>query len=179
MTTGPFEGRSNAAGGFASRVLIKPTSPASAGVLFELVGEDEPGEGSGSWADVTRPRRRSAVEWLGEPACSYVLPLMLDGIETRRGHNTPVEAQIRTVRSWKHKTKKTGQPPVLRLAGPLHFPATMRWVLDDIAWGAKQRDNQGRRIQQMVTLTLKEYVEPTVVRSPAKKHRDHKGGGKK
>lgn len=161
-----------------SRVLIYPVSPFDLGISFELVGDDDPQEGTGAWQDVPRPRRRTAIEWTGEPSATYVLPLMLDGIDRpRRGQSTPVESDIRKLRSWRQKSAKTGQPPVLRVQGPLHFPTTMRWVLDGLAWGEKQRDASGRRVQQLVTVTLREYVEPTVVKSPAKKVRGR--GGKK
>lgn len=164
------------AGGAQTRVLIKPTHPVGAGVWFELVDEDQPREDAGGWQDVARPRRQTAVEWIGGGAATYVLPLMLDGVETTPGRDASIEAQVRAVRSWIRPTKKTGEPPVLRIAGPLHFPETMRWVVDDITWGAKIRNNNtGRRVQQMLTISLKQYLEPTVVKSPAKKARNRNG----
>ncbi len=157
-----------------TQVLIKPTRPVSPGLRFDLVGDDELTGGAGGWQDIARPRRRTAVEWVGTPAYTYVLPLMIDGIETSPGGNTVVESAIKTLTSWGTPTSKTGQPPVVRLAGPLRAPDSLRWVIDDITWGEQIRNNAGRRIQQQVTVTLKEFVEPTLMKGPAARARNRK-----
>ncbi|MDI6911485.1 hypothetical protein [Nocardioides sp.] len=161
--------------GTQRRVHIKPTRPAGPGVWFDLIGDDDPREGSAGWQDVSRPRRQSGVEWVGQSASAYVLPLLLDGVEVSPGRDQVIEKDIRAVRSWFVKTKKTGEPPVLAITGPLHFPKSMRWVVADMVWGAKIRDPGGRRVQQALTLTLKQYLEPSVVKSPAKKARHRQG----
>lgn len=154
-----------------TRVTIKPTDSRGAAVRFELVGDDAPAGGVGGWETLARPRRDAAVEWVGTPNATYVLPLLLDGIETRVGKDTVIESDIRQVKSWGQPTKKTGQPPVLRLTGPLHVKPGSRWVLNDIEWGPAIRNKHGRRIQQQLTLSFLKYVEARIVRSPAKRAR--------
>lgn len=172
----------------SDRVLIKPTRPSGPGLWFELLGDDEITGGVGGWEDLPRPRRRNAVQWVGTPALSLGLPLLLSGVDqahttsalSRRpihtvfARDTSVESAVRQLTSWGQKTKKTGQPPILRVAGPVRGPQTARWVIEDLEWGPQIRNRDGQRIQQEVTVRLKEYIEAAVVRGPAAASRNRR-----
>ena len=157
-------------------VLIKPIRPRGPGIRFELIGDDTVTGGVGGWEDLPRPRRRAATDYVGTPAYTEVLPLLIDGTETSRGHDTPIEGRIRTLISWGVPRKGADRPAVLRISGPLRVPASKRWVIQDLEWGPQIRNQAGRRVQQYVTVTLKEYVEPVILRGPAAKSRGGKGG---
>ncbi|SDC46367.1 hypothetical protein [Nocardioides lianchengensis] len=164
----------------STRVTIRPASPAGPGIVFELDGKDEPGGGVGGWEGLERPRAVAATYWKGSPAYTWTIPLLLDGMEVSRGVDRVVEAECARLASWGRASRPkrvTIPPPVLQVIGPVHFPATTRWVLTDIAWGDVERDAADRRIRQAVTVTLLEYVAPQLVKSHAKKARG-KGKGK-
>lgn len=164
------------------RVLIKPVRPASEGVRCDLIGEDQLTGGVAVWNTVDRPRRRAGVEWAGTSGYTYVLPLLIavpDGDQTVRPGDrvthagAAVEGDCRRLRSWASKaTRKTREPCVVRIAGPLRAPDATRWVITGLEWGTQIRDSNGRRIQQAVTVTLTEWVQAEVKRSPAKHARD-------
>lgn len=157
-----------------TRVTLTPTSPKRDDeIRLDLVGDDRLTGGVGAWSTVARPRRRAAVEWTGTSGFTYVLPLLLDGLEVSVGRDRSVEADIRKLLTWASQpTKSTGQPVVLRATGPLRTPPTVRWVITDLAWGGQIRRDDGRRVQQYVTITLTEHTAARVRRSPAKKSRD-------
>jgi hypothetical protein len=150
-------------------VLLKPTSPPGPGIRFELTGDDTLTGGAGGWNDVARPRRRAALEWVGTPAYQLILPLLLDGMETTIGHDTVIEPQCRQVAAWATKDEKTGRPTILKATGPIRVGEQKRWVIQDITWEGQVRNKKGRRIQQHLTVTLKEYIEATVLKSPVAK----------
>lgn len=161
-----------------TRVLLKPVQPARDGLRLDLVGDDQLSGGVAAWGTIERPRRRTAVEWTGTSGLTYVLPLLLDGMETTRGHDTSVETQCRLLQDWASEpTKATAQPVVLRATGPLQTGPNVRWVISNLEWGAKSRNAAGKRVQQYVTVTLTQHVEATVRRSPAKQSRNRKGKG--
>lgn len=156
-------------------VLLKPVQPVRDGLRLALVGEDKLSGGVAAWGTLDRPRRRSAVEWTGTSGFTYVLPLLLDGMETTPGRDTSVEAACRTLMSWgAEATKATRQPVVLKATGPLQTPENIRWVISGIDWGTKFRNAAGQRVQQYAAVTLTEYVAASVRHSPAKASRDRK-----
>jgi len=158
-----------------TRVSIRPVTPTvRPPIVFELIGDDEPSGGVGGWQTLPRPRRTTGVYWGGTPEVTWTLPLMLDGMEVRPGVDRVIEAELARVASWGRSIRPkrvTLPPPVLQVSGPLHFPSTTRWVLQDLAYGARERNSAGRRIRQELTLTLLEYIEPQLVKSHAKKSR--------
>ena len=179
-------------------VRIKAVRPAGGSITLDLAGDDQLTGGVSNWTTVDRPRRRQAVEWAGVTGFTYVLPLVLNGVDAgggstsyngevghivqrpgpvhQGGRDVVVEPDIQQLLKWASKaTKKTGQPVVVRLAGPLKAPDSVRWVISSLDWGAQIRNRSGRRIQQYVTVTLVEWVDADVKRSPAKKSR-HKHG---
>lgn len=163
----------------SDRVTIRPAGQAGEGIDFELVGDDEPTGGVGGWETLDRRRRAPAVFWGATPAITWTLPLLIDGVETSVGVDTVIEQDIARLERWGQSSRPkrdTIAPPVLQVLGPVHYPATTRWVLQDLSWGARLRNTNGRRIQAYVTVTLQQYVSAELVVSHAKKAR---GKGKK
>jgi hypothetical protein len=150
-------------------------SPRDDSLSFDLVGDDEVSDGVGGWEDLARPRRKSAVEWVGTPAMTLVLPLLIDGTERAVGVDAVIEWKCARLFSWGRKTKKTGLPVVLRATGPIRCTAQQRWVINGLSWGGQIRNADGRRVQQYVTVTLKEYIEAAVLKGPAARARDRQG----
>lgn len=152
-----------------TRVLIKPTRPALPGIQLDLVGTDSRSGGVGGWQELTRPRRKAAVEWLGTPQLEMTVPLLIDGTEVQVGVDVSIEPTIRKLISWALKDKGTGQPPIVRLDGPISATQQQRWVIQTLEWGAMMRNQRGQRVQQYVTVTFLEYLEAEVLKGPARK----------
>lgn len=160
-----------------SAIRLVPTRPTGSPLTAYLVGDDVLTGGAGGWQDLERPLRRAAIEYVGTPGYLYELPLLFNGVEARPGVDYVVESGCREVTRWGNRNRTTDQPQVLRLDSPiLKAPPSCRWVIDSIAWGESWRNASGRRIQQYFTLTLKEYVEAEVLRSPAKASRNRRRG---
>lgn len=132
---------------------------------LRLIGDDQLSGGVGGWADLPRPRRRAGIEWTGTPAFTYVLPLQLDGITPYT--DLEVESHCTQLLDWGQPSPSSTEPAVLTVTGPLKAPATVRWVLENIEWGPCLRNGKGRRVQQNVTLTLKQHQRVAVLRTPA------------
>ncbi|MSZ75528.1 MAG: hypothetical protein F2667_00305 [Actinobacteria bacterium] len=154
------------------QVTIRAVTPAGTAVTFELLGEDTLSGGVGGWESLDRPRRAAAAGWVGTPPAQLTLPLLLDGRERQVGVDVAIERQIRIVESWGVRTKETGRPPILQVTGPLLVGPGSRWVVDDIAYGSRERNPDGRRVSQEITVVLLRYVAPATVRSPAAAARD-------
>lgn len=157
------------------QVTIRPAAAGLAGlaVVFELVGDPDAAGGVGGWSPIDRPRRSAAVEWLGTPARTQTLPVLLNGLEVAPGVDLSIEPQLGAIVAWGEPAQVTDdQPPPLILAGPIPF-TDGQWVLDDITWGAMTRDAAGRRTQQYLTLAFTEYLTTQILKSPAKKARHH------
>lgn len=155
-----------------SQVIIRQVDPPGATVVAELADDDDLTGGVGGWASLDRPRRTSAASWVGTPSQTYTLPILLDGMEAGPGSDRPVEGDILQLQAW-GKGDQDEPPPVLQVLGEVLVPPASRWVLQDLAWGARERDDAGRRIQQYITLTMLDYVAPVLLKSPAKKARQH------
>lgn len=162
-------------------VILNPVTPNLKAQRFHLVGDDTPSGGAGGWEAVSRPRRKAAAEWGGTELWSLVLPLLVTGVESSRGHDSSVEGDVRALLAIARKHPKTGQPPILTVSGPVRVPSPrMRWVIQGFEWGDQIRNTAGRRVQQYVTVTLLEYEEAAVLLSPAKAAKSRNAGkGKK
>lgn len=160
----------------STQVTLKPVLPAGASMRLELVGDDQLSGGTGTWSTLNRPRRQDAIQFEGVSGFVYVLPLLLDGMESSPRLDASVEASCRLLQSWSSAVKQaTKQPVVLRASGPLQTDGAVRWVITDLQWGAKIRNSAGSRVQQYVTVTLTQYRTASVRKSPAKQSRDRTG----
>lgn len=160
-----------------SSIRLVPTRPRGSALTVDLVGDDVLTGGAGGWQDLERPLRRAAIEYVGTPGYIYELPLLFNGVEALPGVDVLVDGGCREIMRWGNRNRDTGQPQVLRLDGAvLKAPPSCRWVIDSIGWGESWRNSNGGRIQQFFMLTLKEFVEAEVLKSPAKASRDRRRG---
>lgn len=155
------------------RVTISPV-PHGPSINFDLLGDDTITGGVGGWESLARSRRSPAAGWVGLPEVTYTLPLMIDGFANRPRGDRVIEADCRRLADWGRPVGPNADPPVLKIAGPVMVTPGARWVLQDIAWGSRIRNDKGHRVQQQVTLTLLQYVETRLVTSPAKRARDRR-----
>lgn len=158
-----------------SDVTIRPVTPTGPAVRFDLIGDDILSGQAGGWESLPRARRTAAAGWVGTPETTYELTVMLDGLGNGRTSDRSVERECRLVDSWGLPTKKTDEPPILSITGLVLVAPRTRWVLQSIALGERIRSARGFRVQQTMTLGFLQYVEPTLVKSPAKRVRDRKG----
>ena len=144
-------------------------------VRLDLVGDAQLSGGVGAWSVVSRPRRTDALEFTGVTGLTYVLPLLLDGMEASPGVDVSVELGCTRLLDWAGTVKKqTRQPVVVTAPGPLKTSPAIRWAITDLEWGAQVRVG-GYRVQQYVTVTLTQYRSATVRTDPAKRSRQRKG----
>ncbi|WP_168929827.1 hypothetical protein [Nocardioides sp. GY 10127] len=158
-----------------ARVWIKPISPAQPGSWFLMSGPAVVSGGAGGWVDLTRPKRRTTVEFDSVPPLVQTIPVLLDGLTGQMRRPTSIEPSARLLEQWALPTDSTGEPPILRISGPVEG-AGRKWVITDLAWEGPIRNDRGRRVQQDVTVTLQEYITVTVVGSPAAAARRRRNG---
>lgn len=162
-----------------TKVRVKPTRPAKTAVVFELFDNETRGGGIGGWESIERPRDTAATAWVATPPKTLELPLQLEGRDgAGPGRDQVVEGLCRQVERWGSPTQKTGEPPVLQVAGLPRVDKSDRWVLQDITWGEYVVNAGGQRVYQQLTLSLLEFSKAELVKSPAKKARKRQRGGK-
>ena len=156
------------------RVTLRPVLPQLAGltVTIDLLDVPTLTGGAGGWSELTRPRRTSAIEWTGTPIRSQSIPGQLSGLEVAPGVDRAVEPAVAALLALSIPTAATGEPPAVTVSGPV-LATDGQWVVNDPGWGAALRAATGQRIQQQVTVTLLEYVTPQLLKSPAKRAREH------
>jgi hypothetical protein len=135
------------------QILIRPKGTRR-GIIVDLLGHDAPSGGVGGWeAEQAGKKKRPVLRWAGRPGHEQTIVVMIDGFDT----NTSVEATCRRLGSWGRGRKDT-PPPRLQVTGRyLRSPANVAWVITGLEWGDQIRRGDGRRIQQVVTLTLSEW----------------------
>lgn len=139
-----------------SVVTISSTSPAVAVRSLLDDSTPTPAGGVGGWEQVARPKRGAMTEWQGHDLYSQSIGLMLDGFASR----TSMDVAIANLRRLARAGKGEKHPPIVRLDGPV-FGTQLDWVIQDIAWGALERDeNTGVVTRQQVTIGLLQYVMP-------------------
>lgn len=159
---------------YAGRVRLTPVTPAGPALQVDLLGQASVSGGVGGWTDLARPLRTTAAEWVGTPTLTQTLTVLLDGMPSLgRPVAVSIEPRAAALLALGVATKETGRPPVLTLAGPLYF-TDRRWVVDDLSWGTEIRNDTGERVQQDVTITLREWIATASVKGPAAKSRDRR-----
>jgi hypothetical protein len=160
-------------------VALDPVTPNMPGMTlrFHLAGDDDLAGGVGGWESLPRPRRRAAAEWVGTEPYTLALPLITTGVDARGpGRHAVVERKIRRLIRLAQRTRRTGEPPLLLVRGPVRLPnPRIRWVITGFDWGAQMRNPAGRRIQQEVVVHLMEHVGADILRGPAAKVRARRG----
>jgi hypothetical protein len=149
-------------------VTLTPVDPAGPPLRFHLDGDAVLTGGVGGWEVNGRPRRRGAAEWVGVPPFRHSVPLFTDGLDVRPGVNISVEPKITALIRLALKVPGGFQPPLLELSGPLDIPFPgMRWVIEDITWGAAWRRSDQQRVQQAMTVLFVEHVTVEILLGPA------------
>lgn len=136
---------------------------------LHLVGDQTFTGGDARWQEVERPRKHTAVEWVGTDLHRMTLPLLFDGADA----NTSVEGLCNTLARWQRPDRRTDRPPLLKAAGPIRQPSYgCLWVIDKLVWAPECiRKADGRRVQQACELTLLEYKAGEVTLGPAARAR--------
>lgn len=140
-------------------VRITAMLPRNPFLSFKLIGTDKVSGGAGGWEEVSRKLREPLLVWTARPLYTYVLPLRMDRFLAEWEHT--VEGDIRSLQHWASSGRRTDRehnPPArVRLSGNVRTPLSTQWVITDLDWGDFITNAAGERIQQDVTVTLKEY----------------------
>lgn len=141
-------------------------------LVFGLTGDDSVTGGVGGWETLDRSGRVQSVAWVGTPAVTWALPLILDGMDTDQS----VESDVSRLLEWASSDSPSVPPAVLSVSAPAgRAPSGSTWVIQDIEWGEQVRNGANRRTQQELVLTLLEYVPGAVLRGPVAKSNAAKG----
>lgn len=147
-------------------VRLRCTDPAV--TVVALLGADPPQltGGFGGWSLVARPRETSMTVWDGVEPFELELPILLDEFAANRTQEAKIRGLIRVSRG-----DRESPPGIVTVTG---FPLPVkRWVITDIGFGDPiRRASDAQRVRQSVTLTLREYVPPELLKrrrkSPSK-----------
>lgn len=158
-------------------ITVRPVNPPGPAVNVRYAGPPERSGGVGVWDDIARDGRDPAVEYTGQAPDEMRVPVLVNGIDADGyGKDRSVEPKIKQLEAFGRRTEKTGEPPVLRLSGPIRHGG-MQWVLADLERGPYEVTRTGTTIKAEFVLVLKRYVAADVLLSPAK--RSGKATGKK
>jgi hypothetical protein len=130
--------------------------------LTTLLGDTAPKitGGFGGWEVTGRPQQIGMTTWQGTDPLGLELSLMLDGFAT----NTSVEPPLRAILAVARGDDESPSG-IVRLQGlpmPIENRAGLPWVIENIDFGDPiLRPDDGHRIRQPLTLTLREFVPPT------------------
>lgn len=120
--------------------------------------------GTGGWSVVGRPRDVGMTIWDGVEPYQLSLSLMFDGWAAQQSQERALRALTRVARG-----DSDSPPGVLSVAG-IPLPAD-DWIIEGIEFGDPIARNDGERLRQALSLTLREYVPPEYLRrrkSPSK-----------
>ena len=135
--------------------------------LTALIGQAQPTmtDGRGGWTEVARPRRPSAVEWLGPNAHKATLEILLDAYAS----GGTVEAELAVVEALAPSASTVETPPVY-VTGAYPIPATVPWVIQTAVPTGVLKRGDGRVARVTVTFELLQWRAGDVVvrNSPAK-----------
>lgn len=140
-------------------ITITPVDPPAASLQVYL-GPDRPtpSGGVGGWSTVQRPKRRSLTEWQGVDPATLSVNVLLGGSPT-----ADIQDRVRHLVTLGLPTAATGQPPILRISGPIQH-GNRRWVINELAWGDfERRQSDGVLYRQLVTITFLEFVASDLV----------------
>jgi len=132
---------------------------------------------SGGWQTVDRPKQVAATQWFDQPPYKLDLTILLDKSVTNPtanqgniaskthpnaipNQNVDVEDYCNQLELWLEADSDLLRPPSLMINGPV--PGTLRnWIVYSLEMTDAVRDFEtGLRIQQLVKLTLYEFIPP-------------------
>lgn len=136
-----------------------------------LLGQTAPSvvDGRGGWAEVDRPRRPGAVEWVGTKPLKATLTLMLDGW----ARNKSVQSQIKAIEAM-CPANPTKEQTAVYVTGAWPIPPATPWQIQTVTWDVDGmlRNPKGQIVRVEVSLELIELRVAEVVisrTSPAKR----------
>lgn len=122
----------------------------------------------GGWERLSRPRRATALNWLGSPERSVTMTLRLDGFP-----DTSIERDIRILEAMGEPRSKRKPPPQLRLIYGGQFKNAL-WVIDALDYSDELRNRRLDRVFVEATITLVEYVGVDVTLTAAERRKKKK-----
>lgn len=133
--------------------------------LLLLLGADAPKitAGTGGWEVTGRPRQVGMTTWAGVEPFQLTLAVMLDGLRANRSVEKTLRKLVAVARG-----DDDGPPGVLALEGIAQPSHEVRWVVEAVEFGDPILSVHGNRLRQPLTLTLREYVDPSYL--PIRKH---------
>lgn len=148
-------------------IYIWSDSPAYS--LTCLLGEKSPApkkgvQSYGGWETIKRKRRRSLVEWLGVEPLSQEVLINID----RFAEDESVEGMITQLERMAGRNppgQSATEPPLVHFESlgavphDYHREPNTEWVIGDLEWGDANRNEDGDRVRQAVTVTFTEYIE--------------------
>lgn len=137
-------------------------------VLCKLGKESATGDGGvGGWITHERPGRPEGIEWGGLPIRTLTIPILLDGLATRRSIE-PQRAALDLIGRPPSGSSRGTPPPVLTVEGMVPH-GDREWVLTGLDEGEAVWDGR-HRIRLWATVTLTEHVAlDTIKVTPRKK----------
>lgn len=129
--------------------------------LLLLLGPEAPKitAGTGGWEVTARPRQVGMTTWAGVEPFQLTLGVMLDGA----GRSVePTLRELVTVA----RGDDDSPPGALKLAGIAQPAHDVRWVVEGLEFADPILARNGERTRQPLTLTLREYVDPSYLPTP-------------
>ncbi|MEO6205215.1 MAG: LysM domain-containing protein [Mycobacteriales bacterium] len=141
--------------------VFRQVSPPGASLTLRLdPTQITQGGGVGGWVEVPHPKRPASTEYDGQPLRTLEVPLMFDGWRT----GADVEEPLRILDVWGRIPPGRREPAVLQVEyGTL---TSLRWVVQDLAWGPELRNSKGRRVRAEVTVSLLEHRDAVIALTP-------------
>lgn len=128
-------------------------------------------DGYGGWEAIDRPKQLPFTRWVGAPPYQMEMALVFDSLAT--GGN--VEHPIGLLERMAREPGGLGEPPIVKVVGPLPRSSSVAWVITGLDWGDALRGDDGLRVRQEVSVTLLQYTEPDGIKiSVAKKRKAKK-----
>jgi hypothetical protein len=130
-------------------------------------GSPTPSKGQqayGGWEGKKRKRRRSLTEWPGVDGLSIDVPILIDNFAS--GHSIePQITQLERMAGRMRPGTPDHEPPLVNFESmgvvphDNHREPQTEWVIANLDWGDADRNIEGNRIRQAITVTFLEYIE--------------------
>jgi hypothetical protein len=124
--------------------------------IIALLGPEPPKitGASGGWDVTARPRQVGMTTWTGVEPIQFALSLMFDGFSVGHTQDRALNLLLRVARG------TDDSPPGILTVEGIPAPAD-EWVIESIDYGDAILTQAGNHYRQQITLTLREYVDPT------------------
>jgi nucleoid-associated protein YgaU len=151
-------------------LTITPYIPTGRPVTLGVHGQVQTAGGTSQWEEFSRPRRVAGLEYTGTSLRTLTVPLMLNGIDRpARGREASIESYVNWLEALARPTSTTGEPPILRLRGPVPWRSLL-WVVDDLQPDETTAEYSagGSRVQLLVNVVFKEWQSVAVLVTEAR-----------